>query len=64
MEDLFFGLGKFIEATYDWLLVPFGTTRFGRANVLIMVIMVLGFIYWLTSQSKLSRKGIEEETSV
>ena len=64
MQDLFFGLGKFIEATFEWLLVPFSATKFGIANVLISVLMVFGLFYWLSMQRKLSRKAIEEDTYI
>lgn len=65
MQDIFFGLGKLMEATFDWFLVPFSKlVTFGIANVLISLVIAIGMVYWLSLQSKLSRKAIQDNTYI
>jgi hypothetical protein len=58
MQDLFFAIGKFLEATFDMLLVPFtGILPYGGlANWIIWVIIGFGIITWLRMQIGFNRQ--------
>jgi hypothetical protein len=65
MQDVFFGLGKFMESTFDWLLVPFSHgLMFGIANVLIALLIFFGILYWLSLQGNYSRKALRDNTYI
>lgn len=56
MQDLVFGLGKFLESTFDVLLVPFGMLP----NYLWISIIGFGLLYWMFTSSKLTGKARRE----
>ena len=65
MQDVFFGLGRFLEATFDWLLLPLSHGLwYGVANVLIALLIFFGIVFWLSLQAKYSRKALKENTYI
>ena len=66
MQDLFFAIGRFLETTFDLLLVPFtGVLPYGGlANWAIWGIIFFGIVFWLRMQTGLTRKAIKEDTYV
>jgi len=60
MQDLFFGLGHFLQDTFEALLVPFGNLP----NVLFIGAFVFGVSSWLVIQNKLNKKAKNDGTLV
>ena len=58
MQDLVFGLGRFLQDTFEVLLVPFGNLP----NVLFIGVFVFGVSIWLVIQSKLNKKAKNDGT--
>ena len=55
MQDLWFGIGHFIQTTFDWVLTPFGWLPV----TIFIITMALGTLYWLMLQSRYNRRAKE-----
>ncbi len=66
MQELFFAIGRLLEATFDMLLLPFtGLLPYGGlANWAIWVVIGSGLIYWLRMQVGFTREALKNETYV
>jgi hypothetical protein len=60
MNAVFYGIGQFIEATFEWLLVPFNWLPVTGISLL----MFFGMLYWLNLQGKYNRKARRDGTYV
>ncbi len=58
MQDIFFSIGRFLEATFEVLLVPFA----GLPVAAIFVLMFVGLFYWLYLQGKYNDKARKDNT--
>lgn len=55
MQEVFFSIARFVEATFDWLLVPFGWLPI----ILFSLILGFGALYWLMLQARFNRRAKE-----
>ena len=55
MKDLWFGIGHFIQGTFDWFLTPFGWLPV----TIFVIVMALGALYWLMLQGRYNRRAKE-----
>ena len=60
MQDLVFGLGRFLQDTFEALLVPFGNLP----NVLFILTFAFGVSIWLVIQNKLNKKAKKDGTLI
>ncbi len=66
MQEVFFAMGRFMEATFDMLLLPFtGVLPYGGlANWAIWIVIGGGFLFWLRTQVGYSRKAAQNKTYI
>lgn len=59
MQEVFFAIGRFLEVTFDLLLVPVtGLLPYGGlANWCIWGVIGVGLLYWLRTQVAYNRKA-------
>lgn len=57
MQEVFFSIARFLEATFDWLLVPFGWLPI----VAFSLILGFGALYWLMLQARYTRRARERK---
>lgn len=60
MTHVWYGIGHFLQKTFDWIIVPLG---FGP-SIMICIVMALGTIYWLRLQGKYNRQAREKGESI
>ncbi|HMQ76080.1 MAG: hypothetical protein IPM49_12050 [Flavobacteriales bacterium] len=56
MQQIWFGIGHFIQKTFDWFLTPFGWLP----PVLFSCVLGFGAIYWMRLQGRYNRKAKEQ----
>ncbi|MCB0793906.1 MAG: hypothetical protein KDB88_04145 [Flavobacteriales bacterium] len=56
MQEIWFGIGRALEMTFDWLLVPFGWLPV----VGIIAVMSIGFLYWMSLQNRYNKRAREK----
>lgn len=58
MQQISFGIAKFMEKTFEWLLTPFGWLP----SIAFIAIGILGLVYWLMMQMRYNREARERNT--
>lgn len=53
MQKIWFGIAKFLEATFDWLLTPFGWFPV----ISFILILAFGFVYWMVLQNRYNQEA-------
>ncbi|MBV6404020.1 MAG: hypothetical protein IT228_04250 [Flavobacteriales bacterium] len=56
MQQIWFGIGHFLQNTFEWFLTPFGW----MPPVLFACVLGFGIVYWLRLQGRFNRKAKEE----
>ncbi|MCB0780440.1 MAG: hypothetical protein KDC03_13085 [Flavobacteriales bacterium] len=60
MQEVFFSIARFLEATFDWLLVPFGW----MPVIAFSLILGFGALYWLMLQVRYNRSARERNERI
>lgn len=55
MNHVWYGIGHFLQKTFNWLLVSFGWAPV----VVFSVLLFIGVLYWLNLQAKYNRRAKE-----
>lgn len=56
MTHFWYAIARFLQKTFDLLLVPFGWLPV----TIISIILGIGLVYWLSVQAKYSRRAKEK----
>ena len=60
MQEVFFSIARFLEATFDWLLVPFGW----MPVIAFSLILGFGALYLLMLQVRYNRSARERNERI
>lgn len=60
MRSIFFGIGEFIQATFDCTIVPAGWSL----PVIFTIVLAFGALYWMMAQAKYTRRAKERNETI
>ena len=55
MTNIWFGIGHFIQSTFNWFLTPFGW----MPVTVFVITLAIGALYWLMLQGRYNRRAKE-----